>query len=619
MNSFYFKKYSPIYSSKIILFLFSLIILFYIIKTEIIECSKDQPILISGQCKLEYCTKKQFELKQCIVNNTIVKTQWINNLIIFGDNSYRYLSYATFSNDDIVIESSCYPFQQKRMFYGLKSDGRPYFINKTNNKETPFYSKIMAGENNKMTESTSAIIKMIDNENNEKEYFLSLSKWNGHAELFDFEKDESYAKAMTDFTVLTNIKSIRHIFFPLISENKYFFGFASYHNGENRTYLQKHSFNKLNQFETTNSYTYETTNEYGAYGFETSCYQTSSRLIYCFSLDKVDNELYYYINKYESDFSDRIYQRLKSTVNDEYTFYKCIHLKNEIGVFAYYYNNEGNLHPVILFRQFNINEQKFEYYLPSEYSASGIMISKYLFINNILLNDIIKIREDKIAFLSTLTNKETLYITILNLYGDRKIKIRYYSVKLYAFYHYKILLDLKLIKYKSILGIGMSFCQNIICSNDYDEHYSGLILISYPNCTDYDFFLDKYISDNNINMTDIEIDLKNQINIDNNIFGCIFSIMVVNKISNCDNYKLYSSKYANKEIIDNTNLEEDEKIKIIYTGSQNLYTTVDCSIQYYFIVKEPELDIYNNYTEDHEGENEGDFFVREEYRIFILN
>ena len=346
MNIFYFKKIIPIYSSRIILFSFSLIILFYIIKTEITECPKNQPILISGQCKLEYCTKNQFDLKQCILNNNIVKTQWINNLIIFGDNSYRYLSYATFSNDDIVIESACYPLKQKRMFYGLKMDGRPLFINKTNNKETPFYSKIVTGEKNIMTESTSAIIKMIDNENNEKEYFLSLSKYSGNAELFDFENDESYAKTIVDFTVLSNIKSITHTFFPLNSENKYLFGFVSFHNAENKTYLQKHSFNKLNQFETTNSYTYESTNIYGTYGHEVSCYQTSSRLIYCFSLDEVDNALYYYINKFESDFSNKVYQRIEASFYDGYTFYKCIHLKDEAGVFAYYYNKSGAIQPV---------------------------------------------------------------------------------------------------------------------------------------------------------------------------------------------------------------------------------------------------------------------------------
>ena len=160
MNKFYIKKNKPLYSSRIIIFSLSLIILFYIIKTEITECSKEQPILISGQFKLEYCSKEQFDLKQCIINNNIIKTQWINDLIIFGDNSYRYLSYETFSNDGVVVESACYPFQQKRMFYGLKNDGRPFFVNKTNNKETPFYSKEV-GEYNTMKESTSAIIKFL--------------------------------------------------------------------------------------------------------------------------------------------------------------------------------------------------------------------------------------------------------------------------------------------------------------------------------------------------------------------------------------------------------------------------------------------------------------------------
>ena len=131
-----------------------------------------------------------------------------------------------------------------------------------------------------MTETTSSVIKMIDNENNEKEYFLSLSKYSGYAELFDFENDESYAKTIVDFVLLTNVRSIRHRFIPLISENKYLFGFTSFHNAENTTYLQKHSFNKLNQFETTNSYTYESANENGAYGNEISCYQTSSGLLF---------------------------------------------------------------------------------------------------------------------------------------------------------------------------------------------------------------------------------------------------------------------------------------------------------------------------------------------------
>ena len=597
------------------IFLLNIISLFNIIKAEITECSKQQPILISSQCKLEYCSKEQFDLKQCIINNTIVKTQWINNLIIFGENPYRYLSYATYSNDDIVIESACYPLKQKRMFYGLKRDGRPFFINKTNSKETPFYSTVVAGENNKMTESTSTVIKMIDNENNEKEYFLSLSKWGGHAELFDFENDESYVKTLENFTVLSNIKSIKHTFVPLNSENKYLFGFISFHNAENRTYLQKHKFNYLNQFETDISYTNESINEFGTYGYEISCYQAISGCIYCFSLNDVDSELYYYAYKYESDFSNSLNFSIKSSINDEYTFCKCIHLKEEIGVYAYYSNNTGNFNPTILFRQFNVDENKFENFLSSEYVSSEIMITKYSFLNNLLLNDIIKITDNKIAFLATLEDKETLYIIIFNIYGngDIKVKIRYFSIQLYALYHYKILFDLKLIRYKNILGLGMSFCPDQNCTSDYNEHYSGLILFSYPNSSDTELYLDKFIFDNNINFSNIEIDLTKQLIIENNLFGYILSNIVINNIVNCGDYKLYSSKDESIEIIDYSYLEEDTKIKIKYTGIQNIYPTLNCNIQYFFNAKEPELEIYNDFAEDHEGENEDDLFIRQDY------
>ena len=466
-----------------------------------------------------------------------------------------------------------------------------------------------------MTESTSTVIKMIDNENNEKEYFLSLSKWGGHAELFDFENDESYVKTLENFTVLSNIKSIKHTFVPLNSENKYLFGFISFHNAENRTYLQKHKFNYLNQFETDISYTNESINEFGTYGYEISCYQAISGCIYCFSLNDVDSELYYYAYKYESDFSNSLNFSIKSSINDEYTFCKCIHLKEEIGVYAYYSNNTGNFNPTILFRQFNVDENKFENFLSSEYVSSEIMITKFSFLNNLLLNDIIKITDNKIAFLATLEDKETLYIIIFNIYGngDIKVKIRYFSIQLYALYHYKILFDLKLIRYKNILGLGMSFCPDQNCTSDYNEHYSGLILFSYPNSSDTELYLDKFIFDNNINFSNIEIDLTKQLIIENNLFGYILSNIVINNIVNCGDYKLYSSKDESIEIIDYSYLEEDTKIKIKYTGIQNIYPTLNCNIQYFFNAKEPELEIYNDFAEDHEGENEDDLFIRQDY------
>ena len=69
----------------------------------------------------------------------IIKTQnEITNIIWIGDIDFRYINFATFSNGDMIIETTSYPFNAKRMFYGLKQNGE-YFFN-VNGKSTPFYS-----------------------------------------------------------------------------------------------------------------------------------------------------------------------------------------------------------------------------------------------------------------------------------------------------------------------------------------------------------------------------------------------------------------------------------------------------------------------------------------------
>ena len=128
--------------------LFEIFLLFYQIKSEITECSRENPILISNECRLVYCNKTQFDSNYCQIKNLTIKTQWLNNIIIFGDINYRYISMASYSNGDMVIETTSYPGTNKRMFYGLKQNGRPFFKNKTNNnEETLYYSKDVNGEN----------------------------------------------------------------------------------------------------------------------------------------------------------------------------------------------------------------------------------------------------------------------------------------------------------------------------------------------------------------------------------------------------------------------------------------------------------------------------------------
>ena len=97
------------------------------ISSEEISCPKNKPLLISGQCNSTFCSKEDFKSNRCKIANSIIKTQWINNLIRFGDINYRYLTFGSFSSGDLVVEVTCYPKSEKRLFFSLKQNGRPLF------------------------------------------------------------------------------------------------------------------------------------------------------------------------------------------------------------------------------------------------------------------------------------------------------------------------------------------------------------------------------------------------------------------------------------------------------------------------------------------------------------
>ena len=600
--------------SDIIFILFNLIYLFQIFKAEINDCPKEKPILISGECKLQYCSKDKFASKECIINNEIIKTQWLNNFIFIGDQSFRYINFATYSNGDMIIGTTSFPQKPKRMFYGLKQNGRPFFKNRTNNEETPYYSIMFTGENYRLTESKGIIIKSSDTY---KEYFLCVSRYDNNVELFDFENDEIFYKPLYNFTENNIIYSKVHTFFPLTNSNSnsdyyYIFGFLSWFTNDNRVYLQKHIFNSISNFKNISTYTSIGVNETNSYGYQINCYQTVKGLICCFYLTQENITILYNFVKYKSDFSDKVSISLPSNVYNNESFCKCIHLKDEIGIFVYYINDTDTniLYPSIILKEFNIEKNQFENYLSEE-----IILSKYHFLNYLLLNDIIKINEKKFVFIATIEDKETLYIVVINLFVNNKYKIRYYSLKLFALYHYKILFDLDLYIYKNFISIGLSFCPIANCSSDENEHYSGLIIFSYPNSTDEIIYIDEFLFNNNININDFEIDLKNKLNIENNLFGYIFSSISIVDLIGCDGYKLYSSIDETKEIGKNVILLHNENIKLLYTNyeTSNIYPTVNCTIQYYFNATEPDLDTYNNYTEYNEGSDEDVLFEKGEY------
>ena len=559
-----------------------------------------------------------FQIFNCIKAETsqesINKSQKISRIIYMGELKYRYMNFASYSNGDMVVETTCYPEEPKRMFYGLKANGRPFFKDKSNYKETPYYSINIESADFRKLESVSIIIKLSNNENNGKEYFFSISKLECNAELFDFDNDKVYTKVVDSFTTFRSLKSLRSALIPLSNstinlEYYYLFGFSATslpfpEIDPHKIFLQKHKFESLNYFGNTSTFTGQYNESKGdAFGLQTSCFETSNGFINCFYSTKKDSNYYLNIVKYTNELTDEIEITFLDDIEDEKSFLKCIHLKDEIGVYTYYTNRDNSFYPTFLFMEYDPYFNSFRDYLPY------FGITKHSFLNNLLINDLIKLTESKIVFSSVIEDKKVVYIILINIFGDKKTKIRYYPLKIYESHHFKVLFDLRLHNYNNFIALGLSLCPTDECLFDNNTHYSTLMILNYPNSTDQTLYLEEYLYNNSITIDNIEIDLKEYLNFENNIFGYIFLKTSINNITGCGDYKFYLSTNEEVEIKEGENLEGDEKIKIKYKGHENFFPILsDCQIEYSFIATEPDLNNYDSYTESIEGENDSDFF-----------
>ena len=170
-------------------------------------------------------------------------------------------------------------------------------------------------------------------------------------------------------------------------------------------------------------------------------------------------------------------------------FYRCIHLKEEVGVFSYYKSNSNSYYPILYFKQFSD--------IITNYTIPQIDLKYYQFDTSLLKNDLIKLKENKICFSSIIKDKTTIYIILINLLGQTKYKVRYYSINLSNIYNYKIFFDIRTHNYNNFISLAFSYCNNNqACNADEDEHFAALILFSYPNSTENNSDLYKFLITN---------------------------------------------------------------------------------------------------------------------------
>ena len=550
------------------------------------------------------------------------------NIIYFKEEDFFYLSFAKFSNGDMIFSSTAKPENEKRIFYGFKKNGRPFFENETSYFYSMNSTKLIDWE--KKNVSDSLVIKLSNG--NEKEYLLSIGQKGSFCEIYDFENNEIYKKSMENFSDNKYYTgSFRNMGIFLFSNSSclyYLFGFTIKEIIENektkefgieentketkelpkkKIYknLQIHQFNTIENFNSFTTIIKEIKiDDANSEKDGISCFITENQYIMCFYLT-INITKYYHIIAYNSELGKENEITFYDDDSNDNFFYRCIHLKEEVGVFSYYKHINNGDYPILKFKEFSSNNI-------IDYSFPEINLNKYKFDTFSLSNDLIKLKEDKICFSSLFIDDTIMYIILINLFKDDKsYKVRYYSISLSNINNSIIFAYIRTHNYNNFISLGFSYFND----NDYDEynnHFAALMLFSYANSTDNSSDLYEFLINNcNSTINDFSVNLWNEVRIENNIFGYIFDSILIQNISNCLNPQLISS--LNKSIESNTSLSEGELIKLKFID--NNYNSFNCNIEYKLVLTEPDLEKYDQYSESIDGQNEttNDDFKKEKY------
>ena len=561
------------------------------------ECDRDTPFNRNEICSSNICSENE----ECFIDNKIIKTQWLNNIIVFNEKNFRAGNFAINSEGDMIIE---YSKNNTRLFYGLKQNGKYYF--KDNNDNEIPTKKVIFNDGNRF-ESKNIFISLENDDTINKQYLFSVSSYISVTELHDFEnyKNDNYIVKSTSELFGNIIFSYSYCLLelPNINDKKYLliYTYTTSNIGGNSMDLIRFSLSQKD-------WTYfqmekKTLDNY--YNRVVSSFILNSFII----LFYVDRDAKYTINIYDFNFEqkgekmklDQIQDPQNTYAGNGY-FFKCIHLKDDLGIFIYY-TGINNYHPKLLIG--NINIESFSLII-----KINKYIDQYDFQTTILLNDLIKINDNRFSFITFIKDNPTiLYILLFDLYNnDNNLKIRIYKLNLYK---YKMITEFTSTIYNNYLV----FTSTVIStsSSSKEDYFSILMTFGYANGTDFTINIYEYLMENDENnIFDILIE---NITIDNNIFGYEIIKDKIKLISIPDEIIIYNKNNIELKLSNDSILYKDNIIK---QNKELSKTDRYYILEYQFIIQEPEYDIFNKYPiniinisiTDESFEDQNNFFNR---------
>ena len=571
------------------------------------KCPKENPIFNNGECKTIYCTKNQFQNGECSIENEIIKTQWLTNIIEIGEENSRFINFANYSNGTLILEVSTFFGNSKRYFFGLNKDGSYLF---DENGSHQIYLKVPDQEGNGLNKRYYAenFCVTINDEEEEEEYLVSIANGEQYIELYDFDTREIYQRKSIDITGNT-ILGLRHSSANFFNNSLNSIIFLTWVNLTDSIF--KNFQTQILNFKSKNlDYDVIAYKNYdkvaGDFSKMTSCLVSKSNFIWTVGFIKEGDDnvnLYYYIFVFSPfNLSEPMDQEEFQAVPFwDKTFFKMVHLRDDIGVLIYYsypYNDMEQAFPSFIIRE--IKDNKINNYI-NENGQNHVIINfqNRAFHYDFQINDLIRISDYKVSLATTdFEDKEILYMVILEIYSPKEYFLKLYEIDLYSLYNIKIYHDIREHLFQNNIAFGFNYCRTKQCNEDNSNtHYSSFLIFGYPNSKDDYLNINQYLEQNEgKTFNDIQINIAKNVYIDNNIFGYVYSSIDITNLIGCDDLILKSSLDGQKEINLNSEILENENIKITFKNKMKAF---NCTIYFKYIVTDQDFSQDQNYYVDY--------------------
>ena len=475
----------------------------------------------------------------------------LRDLIVFNSDHYRAGSISFNSNGDMIIE---YSYRNSRLFYGLKKNGKGYF--KNNNNETTIKTITIGNDvnSNLRYESRSAFISL-NNDNNNGLYFFNIGV-SSITELINLDTEE-IKKSETFNFLEEDIYSYAFSLLSLESQKIYFLIFLSESN--KNCIIKKLSFSdfELNSGDVSTSKILPT--------------HIDNRIVNGFIFnDKIiifylNNHSKYVININNLDISNHHELEILISIGEldkgYGLFFKGLHIKDNLMGLIYFKSKKNNALEI----KIALYEESFNT-LKDKLTKS---FDDYYFNYKDILNDFIKINDQKLAYIGILQDSPNKFkILLFDLYNNyENMNIREYELELSD---YKINQELLLNVYNGYLILSSTVIDINSNSEENEDRYSILILFGYVNGTDKEMIITDYLKDDYINSeNNIVNKLTENIEINNNIFKYVILrdqiklTLIPNEILfyNNENELLANDSilYNNYNFIQNINIDKNDK------------------------------------------------------------